>query len=309
MQIKVFKPKVIFYFLLPICFVVLAGIGKAQTLKKPLKLGTGQTLICEASPQIFPKDWLSAPDFTKADSLNPVDIEIVISIVKSVLAKYPLPLLKKSLQRIHIVQNFMMQKVEIGGCCDHATQAIYISFRNDNAEFLKESMHHEIAHLLLQKSKFSLQEWLTFNPPTFQYGNGGIEAVKSGKDGIADHEEYFAQGFRGQYAQSSPYEDAACIGAGLMSGDSLFWSAVDKYEILRKKVNYVLKKYERLDKTFTEKYFRSLCHTVEEKTYTQGELVSFPKGGKVVYPFGPVIDVPPGGQATVPPLPGGVVIY
>jgi hypothetical protein len=71
-------------------------------------------------------------------------------------------------------------------------------------------------------------------------------------------ESWLQRGFVRRYATSDVDEDFACICEELWSGDPAFWQAVDRYEVLRRKVSMAIAFYHSLGRHFTEAFFRAI---------------------------------------------------
>ncbi len=288
----------------------------AQTMEKPIVTETGQMIVCEAAPRIFPFAWRLPPAAFKAKSLDPSKIEFAVSVVKEVLSHYPVNFLKKYLKTIYILNDITQEGISMGGTVWWWEGIVYITIDNGSMEWLQEVLHHEIGHIVLlhPDSKFWGRDWSALNTPRFHYGKGGFEAIKANQQDTTPKSVHYTQGFVSQYAKSSVEEDFACISEGLMSGDKAFWAAVDKSPILAKKVAYAIKTYGSLDTAFTESYFRNLLDSTKIPDITQykeGDMIVFPYGGKIIMPSAAggsptIIEVKAGASAIYTTAPKGI---
>ena len=261
----------------------------AQTMDKPVVTETGQMIVCEATPRIFPFVWRFPPQELTAKSLAKSKINSAVAVVKEVLSHYPAGFLKKYLKTIYILDEIKEEGIEIGGTVWWLEGIVYLSNGVGSAEWLREVLNHEIGHIVLvhPDSNFWGRDWAALNAPCFRYGKGGFEAIKANHQDTTPKSVHYAQGFVSEYAKSAVAEDFASLSEGLMSGDKEFWAAVDKSPILAKKVAYAIKTYGSLDAAFTEAYFRNLPNSTKIPDITQykeGEFVTFPYGGKVIFP-------------------------
>ncbi len=169
-------------------------------------------------------------------------------------------------------------------------------------------MHHEMAHLITsgRGNPFPYRDWAGTNRQGFQYGNGGLEAIRAGitaEDGDVSCRE---QGFARPYAMSGIAEDVACTGEMLFTGDTAFWQSVGRFTILRKKVELLCSYLHTIEPLYSVQLFQlrppSSPTRRTDTRFLPGELVHFPEGGELVSPLAPaqLIVVPVGGASLFP---------
>ena len=95
-------------------------------------------------------------------------------------------------------------------------------------------------------------------PLGFVYGEGGMDAIRSGLASMETDPGYFGIGFINRYAITEIEQDINVIAQNLFCGGPEFWKIVDQNERIRGKVLLLVGFYHSLDPVFTEEYFRNL---------------------------------------------------
>lgn len=257
---------------LPVKMPLQVAIRRPGKFEKQIfTLGAAEAvaLYFTGDPPPFPEEYLKPPTSAGAVYLDPVQdralIERAQQLLQRELAKYPPAFLTKNLKEIYVFKDLTQDKVSVGGFgwADH--KRLYI--QNDArpgpiAEvYFGLTLHHELAHILIANyaARFSRSRWEKLNAPTFHYGVGGLESIRAGGSGSTQLDpRSWEVGFARPYGMSDFDEDFACICEGLFCGDPRFWQAVDRVEILNKKVKMAIEFYHALDETMTETYFRNL---------------------------------------------------
>ena len=96
------------------------------------------------------------------------------------------------------------------------------------------------------KNKINIKKFKNCNNSDFQYGNGGIEAIRAHTDSTFRDTTFkldpstWEAGFAKPYGTSSVDEDLACLSEALFTGGTDFWHAVDRYKVLRNKITIVV---------------------------------------------------------------------
>lgn len=266
---------------------------------------------CAPDSETFPVMRFASPDRKSPYSANPLaagEIDRSEHVLREELRKFPPALLKRYLDRIYLLQDLRYQDVEVGGVNFRQTRTICLSAGPGATEsFIARLLDHELTHLLIsgRGSGFPFREWARINPPTFRYGNGGIEAIRAGMTMGDGDDSCRAQGFARPYGMSDINEDAACIGEMLFSGDPTFWSSVDRVDSLRAKTEMLAKYFSSLDPELNIDLFRLMPPSpfvARSNRFESGELIYFADGGKIVAPSDPlrIVSVPAGGAALFP---------
>lgn len=225
------------------------------------------------------------------------------------MKRYPDSLLEKALTTVYLVSKLKYRGTAIGGSNSRLAKALFIDAEPGSTNsYLTRLLHHEMTHLITsgRGNPFPYRNWAATNRPGFQYGNGGLEAIKAGttaEDGDVSCRE---QGFARPYAMSGIAEDVACTGEMLFTGDSAFWQSVDRFTILRAKVELLCSYLHTIEPSYSEKLFRLMPSSSPTRNADMRslpvELVHFPDGGEIVSPQAPaqLISVQAGGAALFP---------
>lgn len=227
----------------------------ALSVDKP----TGVVIEARADPTIFPADWRS-DDSTQAVPIRTTEIPRATRLMQKALRRYPPTFIQKNLGHIYLVSDLTLESTGASGTC--AGRAVYVADdgkENDyDDDFLKGTLHHELAHLLFSNyaANFDADKWQALNPPGFEYGSGSTNAIKDGKDSEDIEPVLLNKGFVCQYATSELEEDFVCTAGQLMLDKTQFWHEVDHYPIMKKKVEIVVAFYHKIIPGFTEDYLR-----------------------------------------------------
>jgi len=292
---------------------LLLSLSKVSALDDVPAWGNASVAIkFEEDPKMFPDVWLKPPMSARSVALDAVgdsdEIVRVQNFLHEELAKYPQDMLKANLHDIYVVRELAYENTNVGGFTWAESKRIYLqsegSGRVSMGGHWRSGFHHEFAHLLAanHSSLLSMSQWQKLNPPTFQYGNGGLESIRLGTAGteLPDITSW-KQGFARLYGMSGPREDFACLCESVFSGDPQFWQAVDQYDVLGKKVRMIMAFYHSLNKRLTEPYFRHLQPYTDPDAlpnYNIGDVILFPAGGTVYLSGTPArrVSIPPGGS-------------
>ena len=286
---------------------------------------TGVEIVCDVDKEMFPAEWYAPPVSVKVTPLDVPRIESVLRILLTGLTKYPADMLRKDLRRIYVVQQLSYYNTVVGGFGSPTQKRLYLSHQENwgvyseayiNA-YLETELHHEFAHVLLANhpGQFSRARWQALNPPGFQYGKGGLDAVNKGQYSMEDAAKYWKQGFANKYAVADYDEDVASTCEYLFAGNPLFWQAVGQNAILRQKVAMLAAFYHALDSSFTLDHFQHLPASASANTpntlplpiplaqFSPGDLVAFTGGGWITLPGNPprLIRAYPGEAGIYPP--------
>jgi len=212
---------------------------------------------------MFPHHWKSDKIHAEAIPLALTENKRAQGIVIRALAKYPREMLNNNLRTVYVLNSISFYGVPYGGTSSTKKKAVYLTddpqFGKDD-EFLESLFHHEFAHLLYhQYSQYlSKKKWKASNPVGFRYGNGGVEAIRTGDSSMEYDSLLNAKGFLNSYCQSSLDEDFHVFSQNLFNGGKKFWNVVDHYEKIREKMHMAVNFYNEINPLFTEEYFRKL---------------------------------------------------
>lgn len=292
-------------------FALQTTVGKdiKDSPGKDIKDTSGVAINFTDTPSLFPNYYTKSPILVKATFLDPVQDknEIVKEqrLLREEIARYPSEFIKQNLKDIYVVKTLSYYDTAVGGFGWPEGKRLYLMNDVYSETDFRDTFHHELAHVLLRNhsAQFALNRWQRLNPPAFHYGIGGLESIRKGTAGSGNPDPaYWEQGFACLYGMVDADEDFACLCAEVFSGDPRFWQAVDRYEILNKKVKMVVDFYHSLNEELTEPYFRALAPYPSELParpghLNPGDVILFPNGGQLILPGNPpkTITIPPGG--------------
>ena len=265
-------------------------------------------ILCSPDLETFPRSGVNTQPTYAAEALPVAEVDRCTRIVQVEIKKYPASLLESRLRRVYLLSSVRCRDTEIGGVNFGQTRTIVLdSGPGVTDTYLARLFDHEMIHLLTTGGtvRFPYRDWIKVNAPSFRYGNGGLESIKAGLTSGDGDEECRLEGFSRPYGKSDIWEDVACIGEMLFTGDPTFWDSVDRSELLREKVNILASYLHTLHDAFSLELFRLMPASVfvaGSSRFELGELLYFPDGGKIVAPAEPLrlIPVPEGGAALFP---------
>jgi|GEM_PF-4597943 len=205
-------------------------------------------IIITDTDKMIPKYWEESPINGTAHKL-PVNLyDKAIKIIRKALDEYPKKFIKKHLNSIAICSYLSFYGIEYGGTAVYMEKKIIISIKDYSSISWKSgTIHHELNHLLVYNNIFPKKEWASLNKNNFVYGDGGVNAIKNGKDSLENTEASFIEGFICEYGKSALIEDIATLASYIIMNRKEFMNKAYKYGIIQKKF-YLLKKfYEELD--------------------------------------------------------------
>ncbi|PCJ54968.1 MAG: hypothetical protein COA79_21360 [Planctomycetota bacterium] len=227
--------------------------------KEYLHVETGVIISWEATPEIFPKHWLEDPFNGIATPIAEDQVQDAIDIIVNGLNKYPKTILQDNLVKVYVTETLSFYDLNYGGTLESVTKRIYIT-KKGNSKTDERLFHHEFSSILSKYYPNLLDEitWDSTNPEDFNYGTGGVDAIKNGNVGQRFWEIHLVNGFLGLYSTSSMVNDFNLYAEYLFSGNEEFWFYVDNYEKVGIKARLTIDFYNSIDPMFTEEYFRSI---------------------------------------------------
>lgn len=201
-----------------------SSLATATTIiqaQQALQSFVGQYGLTVEISSVNPSSYVSLYD--TYDTLQGKDLSLLKSYGELFIdewAKYPKSLITASkLKYIALVKNFATQGVYRAAGPDPFGEAMYydVGFSGDYA---REVVHHEFDHLIeyniFNSYHHSDPAWLSYNPPGFNYGNGGASCYQPNNSCLSG--EHPIPGFVTGYGASAIEEDKAEIYAYLMEG-------------------------------------------------------------------------------------------
>jgi hypothetical protein len=245
--------------------LVVVGILTPQIIQaqKYLRAGpAGTKVYYQARQGMFPCRWRKEnidPGFLP---LTKAEISRTQEAMAKALQKYPEKILKKNLRRVYALRKLFFFGLEYGGT--YYKRLVFIT--NDGAangysgKYLEGTFHHEFSSVLLKRYRqhFDENAWRKVNPDEFEYGEGGVEALRIQASRLKLDSSLFSGGFLNEYSLASLEEDWNCYAEYIFLNDPVFWQAWENNEKVRKKTSLLISFYRQLHPVFTLEYFRNL---------------------------------------------------
>ncbi len=236
-----------------LCSLTLASC--ARTVERP-------RVSFAVEPNMFPADWRDPSIGAWAAPLAPGERTRSRRLLERAMAKYPAALLTDNIEGVWIVGRLGFRGISAGGTNAH--RRVYVA--NDTREndytdgYVEGTFHHELSSVLLRNhaDRFPRRAWLATNPAGFEYGDGGVAAVKNGRHSVLWDRAHNAEGFLCEYARSSLEEDFNTIAEALFMNAPDFWERVERFPALARKVTVAIRFYTTLHSSMREAYFRRL---------------------------------------------------
>ena len=228
---------------------------------------TGVKIIFTTEGRIFPDSWYSSTINAKGISLDTSEYKRSEKIIKAVLLKYPVELIQNNLKNIYILSSIIFYDQSFGGT--NSSTNIYLSnkgIKKGYTDFYLEQLFHaEFSSILFRnyKHEFDKLEWNDNNPDKFNYGKGGVAALKDNEDSEEFDLLLNKSGFINEYASSSLENDFNSFAKNLFAPKYGFDLLINRYDNLRNKRKLTIQFYRKLDKTFSEKYFNKILYPIE----------------------------------------------
>jgi len=209
----------------------------------------------------LPESWLSPEINGRATPVDPNQFKRAEPIIRRETRRYPPAVLKRNLKAVHVVKSIWFFGAPYGGTNDNDT--VYLSIdslqRGYTSDYIARSFHHEFSSILLRNFPSYLDQaaWKATLPKGFQYGSGGVDAIKQGNSSTDFDAAEAARGFYSKYSLAEQEEDFNILAENVFMGGSEFWKSVDNYPRLKAKVKLVLNFYNRVDSSFTEPSLRA----------------------------------------------------
>lgn len=178
-------------------------------------------------------------------------------------AKYPRDWVEASgLQSVALVRNYAVNGTHRAAGPDPVGQAMYYDVGYYGDFYLREVIHHEYDHYVTYHNHgtWSVFDpiWLSYNPPGFQYGDGGASCY--GAQSTCLTGEHVLNGFATGYATSAVEEDRAETFAYLMTNEGyhklIEWTKTDS--LLAAKMKYYIEYVHKYSKEMDTSYFSEI---------------------------------------------------
>ena len=243
--------------------LIAVGAHASETVihEGPVKIATS------ADQSILPRSWQSARINAQAESLADGKVERTKTILAAAFKKYPRDILAANLDAVYVLHRLKFFGISQSGT--NSRTRVYLANRGPAAGFtdtwVEGVFHAEFSSILLRNFSRHLDRdaWKAINRNGFEYGSGGVQAVRDGMARTTFDEQLHDAGFLYEYAQSSLENDFNSIAKQLFIGNPRFWSVVNEHVGIRKKTKLVVDFYQQIDHSFDMAFFKSLTSTFD----------------------------------------------
>jgi hypothetical protein len=230
---------------------------------------SGVEIFFPAGRSDFPHQWLYKKVNAEIQPLCRDEESRVEDILSRAFSKYPAELLRTCLDKVYVIKTMKFYGLPYGGT--NYRHSVYLADDFSDPYFtdsyIEQVFHHEFSSVLIRyfNAFFAHQKWVSVNPPSFRYGNGGADAIRKGQASMDLDPDLIEQGFLSQYSTASLEEDVNVFAQFLFTGGREFWRLVDLNDNIREKTRILISFYHQLDPVFTESYFRSLYYNTAQR--------------------------------------------
>ena len=194
--------------------------------------------------------------------LQPDEWEKRFHIVEKSIAKYGRLNMSPAVSRVVISDHLAFGGSLLGGYNVRTT--IYISSENDceriGDEWFESILHAEIAECLMREfgGTFPRSEWAACNESSFEYGLGGLAAIRNGQASERIATADLEGGFLSEYSKSSLENDFSTISRMLFSGPRVYIDLARLHPRLLAKLRLAAQFYQSMDPNLTLAYFEAM---------------------------------------------------
>lgn len=214
--------------------------------------------IPEEGEQIFPESWRTSPINGTFVPLNEKQKERSRELIEKCLLMYPKDVLSKNLQIVYLVTEITFYGQAYGGT--NSLKNVYIANKDFTSPYIEQLFHAEFSSILLRNfpAYFDKEAWISNNASGFEYGYGGVNALKNKQSSTAFDEDFNAKGFLYQYATSSMENDFNSFAKYMFCPKTGFRELVEDNERLKRKWLLAIDFYSKIDSTLNEEYFTKI---------------------------------------------------
>ncbi len=223
---------------------------------------TGVTFHFEYNDSVFPSSWLEGRVKGQAASLDSAEIPRTIKMLETALSKYPEGFVARHLSNIYVFSKLQFFGVGYGGT--YYKDAIFLTNKGEakgySDKFMEKVFHAEFSSILFTryKSLFPSDAWGEANGSGFEYGSGGVDAIRNGTNDESLLEEHHRAGFITEYGMSDMENDLNSFAKHIFGDPEAYWKLVNEYPRIKQKSSLVIRFYSKISAEFSEEYFRRL---------------------------------------------------
>ena len=249
--------------------VAFAQASETVILDGPVKV------LTSADRNIFPESWRSSRINAQAVSLVDGEIERSKTILTAAFKKYPTDILAANLDAVYVLHRLKYFGISASGT--NSKNRIYLANRGIHAGFtdiwIEGVLHAEFSSILLRNFSHHLDTdaWKATNKTGFEYGSGGVQAIRNGRARKKFDTQLHGAGFLFEYARSSLENDFNSIAEQLFIGDPRFWTIVNKHDGIHRKTKLVTGFYQKIDPSFDQTFFESIVSTFDAEQTDEPE--------------------------------------
>jgi len=216
-------------------------------------------IVFPTDQRIFPGSWYSASTDGKYNPLDSNEYPRTTKAVNDALSAYPKSVILQNLATIYVVKNMEFFGQPFGGT--NSNKNIYLANNGTKygytTQFLEKTFHHEFSSILFRNYAhfFDTATFTSYNAPGFEYGDGGVEAIRDNQVSLDYEKQFNEMGLISQYAASSLENDVNLFAENLFLPEKGFKKLLVKYEGLRNKRSFMIDFYHQIDTSFTVEFF------------------------------------------------------
>ncbi|HLG39376.1 MAG TPA: hypothetical protein VI461_06895 [Chitinophagaceae bacterium] len=218
----------------------------------------------EYSNAIFPGSWTVAPISASGETMINTEIPRSKGIMVKALDKYTRGIFEYNLKAVYFLKEMKFYDVGYGGT--NSSDAVYLTNQGTvhgyTDKYLEQTFHHEFSSILFRNypSFLDTNQWKGANEPGFIYNDpeNGVGAIRNNESSQTLDTLLCQRGILTQYGGSSIENDVNTFAQNLFCPEKDFWTYVDRYPRISRKVKLLIGFYAKISSIYTEYYFRKM---------------------------------------------------
>ena len=221
---------------------------------------SGIKIYFKSDETTFPESWTTAEVNGEGIDLDSSEYARSLRIVKRALKKYPVSILKENLSAVYVLKQIKFYGLVYGGT--NSLKKVYMGnsgyWEGYTEHYLNNAFHHEFSSILLRNYPHFIDErkWKSISDA---YGDGGVEALKSGGSEQEIDSVWNKMGFVHEYGSSDFENDFNSYAENIFSPSVHFYEAAFKYPKMTRKLEMIFFFYNQLDPSFDKEFFANIA--------------------------------------------------
>ncbi|MDB4985552.1 MAG: hypothetical protein JWN04_730 [Myxococcaceae bacterium] len=184
---------------------------------------------------------------------DPAQARIALDAVEQALLQYPEDFVQRLVHAIFVCGELSVSNVHAGGTYGPSWLLIgasKIHNREDTFWASYRALHHELSSFVLKHDNDTYADWLALEPTGWHFSETREDELVRAAQAAPDP----ATGFISGYGTSNPENDFNSYGENIFSDPELVKELAKKSPLIRKKLDFVIERYVRVDPAMRERF-------------------------------------------------------